>query len=53
MARRDVLHELLTIAVRFLDEALTRATVILREHGKLLDRLARELIGREAWTRPR
>jgi cell division protease FtsH len=32
---------------RFLEEALARATSILGEHRGLLDRLARELIGRE------
>src|SRR5207237_7969445 len=32
---------------RLLDEALARATSILREHRSLLHRLARELIGRE------
>ena len=31
----------------FLEEALARATAIVREHRGLLDRLARELIGRE------
>lgn len=37
---------------RFLDEALTRATSILREHRTLLDRLARELVGRESLDAP-
>jgi cell division protease FtsH len=33
---------------RLLDEAYKRATAILREHRDMLDRLARELIGRES-----
>ena len=37
---------------RLLDEALARATTILREHRGLLDRLARELIGRESLDAP-
>jgi cell division protease FtsH len=35
-----------------LDEALARAVAILREHRTLLDRLARELIGRESLDAP-
>ena len=31
----------------FLEDALTRATSIVREHRAMLDRLARELMGRE------
>jgi cell division protease FtsH len=41
----DEIHRLLT-------EALARATSILREHRSLLDRLARELIGRESLDAP-
>ena len=37
---------------RLLEEALARATSILREHRGLLDRLARELIGRESLDAP-
>ena len=37
---------------RLLTEALARATAILREHRGLLDRLARELIGRESLDAP-
>ena len=37
---------------RLLDEAHTRAMAILREHRELLDRLARELIGRESLDAP-
>jgi cell division protease FtsH len=37
---------------RVLDEALARATSILREHRGLLDRLAKELIGRESLDAP-
>jgi cell division protease FtsH len=37
---------------KLLDEALVQATSILREHRGLLDRLARELIGRESLDAP-
>jgi cell division protease FtsH len=37
---------------RLLDEALERATAILREHRGLLDRVARELIGHESLDAP-
>ena len=37
---------------RLLDEALARATSILREHRNLLDRLAGELMGRESLDAP-
>jgi cell division protease FtsH len=37
---------------RLLDEALARATSILREHRGLLDRVARELIARESLDAP-
>ena len=37
---------------RLLDEAHARAVAILREHRALLDRLARELIGRESLDAP-
>jgi cell division protease FtsH len=37
---------------RLLSEALARAMAILREHRNLLDRLARELIGRESLDGP-
>jgi cell division protease FtsH len=33
---------------RLIDEAYVRATAILREHRALLDRLARELLGKES-----
>ena len=35
-----------------LEHALARATTIVREHRGLLDRLARELIGRESLDAP-
>jgi cell division protease FtsH len=37
---------------RLLDEAYARAVAILREHREMLDRLARELIGRESLDGP-
>jgi cell division protease FtsH len=37
---------------RLLDEAYARAMTILREHREILDRLARELIGRESLDGP-
>ena len=37
---------------RLLDEALEHATAILREHRGLLDRMARELIGRQSLDAP-
>ena len=37
---------------RLLDEAIVRATAILREHRALLDRLAHELIARESLDAP-
>jgi cell division protease FtsH len=37
---------------RLLDEAIARATAILREHRALLDRLAHELIARESLDAP-
>jgi cell division protease FtsH len=37
---------------RFLDEGYARATAILREHRELLDRLARELLGKESLDGP-
>jgi cell division protease FtsH len=37
---------------RFLDEGYARATAILREHRELLDRLARELLGKESLDAP-
>jgi cell division protease FtsH len=37
---------------RLLEEALARATSILREHRDLLDRLAHELMGRESLDAP-
>ncbi|MGI9145403.1 MAG: ATP-dependent zinc metalloprotease FtsH [Chloroflexota bacterium] len=37
---------------RFLDEGYARATAILREHRDLLDRLAKELLGKESLDAP-
>ncbi len=37
---------------RFLDEGYARATAILREHRELLDRLAKELLGKESLDAP-